>query len=261
MSVLQEQQQALLRALWQPGQGQAVESLAGIAMRNGDRQWQRGVQAYRSNGVALAQRALAGAYPVVAQLLGEDNFNALARELWRCQPPCRGDLARWGEGLATHIESLADLREEEPYLADVARVEWLLHVAATAADGVADVPSFGLLTEQEPGNITLVLGSGAACFASGYPVVSVVNAHVANDPPLAEAGRRLRACVGETALVWREGFRPRVREATAGEEAFIRALQQKRSLADALQAAPELDFNQWLAPAVASGLLLAAAQL
>jgi len=260
---LADQQQALLQALWQPRHEEATARLAQaevVAPAAGP-QWQRGLRAYRSNGHELAHRALAGAYPVVAQLLGEENFAPLARGLWAAHPPQRGDVAQWGAQFAQYLESLPDLSEQEPFIADVARVEWLLHLAATVGDAALDAASLQLLSQQDPSTFTLVLAPGTACLASAYPVVSIVNAHLLGDPALEEAGRRLRGGFAETALVWREGFKPRVREALPGEAVFVAALQERRSLADSLQAAPELDFNQWLAPAVHSGLLTGAAVL
>lgn len=261
---LAEQQDALLQALRQPRHDGAIAwaaSRGGLMADAGGAQWRRGLTAYRSNAHELARRALAGAYPAVAQLLGEDNFAGLARSLWAAQPPGRGDIAQWGAGLADHIESLPALIGEEPFMADVARVEWLLHVAATAADAQLDVPSLQLLAAQDPAGFTLVLSPGAACVASPYPVATIVNAHIAGRPSLEEAGQRLRDGRAETALVWREGFKPRLREALAGEAAFIAALQERRSLADSLEAAPRLDFGRWLAPAAQEGLLVAVAPL
>lgn len=260
-AALGEQQQALLRALWQPRHQEAIDSLAGGAALAQGEQWRRGLLAYRSNASELAQRALAGAYPVVAQLLGEDNFGALARQLWLAYPPHRGDVAQWGRALAAHIESVPGLRDEEPYLGDVARVEWLLHVAATAADAAVDMASLQLLATHDPASLGLVLSEGAACVVSRYPVASIIGAHLDGEPALEEAGRRLRAGMAETALVWRAGLKPSVRSAAPGEAPFVAALQEMRSLADSLAAAPDLDFSQWLAPAVQSGLLVAARAL
>ncbi len=220
--------------------------------------WPRGLAAYRSNAFELAHRALGGAYPVVEQLLGEDNFSALSHALWLRHPPLRGDLAHWGGELPAHIESLPDLREEEPFMADVARVEWLMHVAASARDATLDALSLGLLAEADPADFTLVLCPGTASLASPYPVVSIVSAHVTGQPTLQEAGRRLAAGLHETALVWRHGLAPMVRLALRGEAAFVAALQESRSLADSLEAAPELEFDQWLTPAVQTGLLVGA---
>lgn len=263
MNSLAKRQDEFLQALWLQPHEAAVNFantcdglIAGSQSRT---QWQRGLKAYRGNGLEVALRALAGAYPVVAQLLGEDNFRALAHSLWLADPPRRGDIAQWGAAAPAHMETLADLCEQEPFMADVARAEWLLHVAATAADAVLDPASFELLTKQDPAELSLVLAPGAACLRSRYPVVSIVNAHLAGVPTLEEAGSRIRAGVQETVLVWRDGYKPRVREAAPDEASFIEALQERRSLADSLEAAPELDFNSWLTAAVQSGLLIGAA--
>ncbi len=261
---LAEQQDALLQALRQPRHEDAAAYAAsrrGLIADAASSQWRRGLTAYRSSGHELARRALEGAYPAVAQLLGEDNFAALARSLWAASPPSRGDVAQWGGELAVHMESLADLVAEEPFMPDVARVEWLLHLAATAADAQFDAPSLQLLTTQDPASFTLLLCPGAGCVASAYPVASIVNAHIDSEPSLEEAGQLLREGRAETALVWREGFRPRLREAPGGEAGFVAALQHRRSLADSLQAAPGLDFGAWLANAARSGLLVGAATL
>uniref|UniRef100_UPI0018067F3F HvfC/BufC family peptide modification chaperone n=1 Tax=Ramlibacter sp. TaxID=1917967 RepID=UPI0018067F3F len=214
------------------------------------------LRAYRSSGRELACRALAGAYPVTAQLLGQENFGALAVSLWLRHPPGRGDIAQWGAQLASHVEMLPDLAAEEPYLADVARLEWALHGAATAADAERDVASFALLMEQEPAQLRLRLCPGAAGIGSQWPVASIVLAHLHGEPSLEQAGERLRARVAESALVWRDGVRPRVRPLDSAEAPFIASLLHGDSLDAALQAAPQLDFNAWLAGAVQSGLVL-----
>ena len=63
------------------------------------------------------------------------------------------------------------------------------------------------------------------------------------------------------AVVWREGLAPRVRAALEGEARFIGALQERRSLPDALLAAPEIDFAGWLAGAVPAALVIGAEPL
>lgn len=263
-TALAAQQQALLQALYLPRQADAMKCIAAYAQgqrAEGQNHLERGLQAYRSNGHALAQRVLAAAYPVVAELLGAESFDGLSRHFWQSQAPVRGDLAQWGSEFAAFLAALKDLVREEPYLPDVARVEWDLHASATAADGQPDMASFALLENREPSELSLLLSAGAAGLASRFPVVSIVQAHLAGEPTLQEAGERLRGQVHEAALVWRQGLKPSLRHALPGEVLFIAALQEKRSLADSLSAAPELDFNQWLVPAVQTGLLLGASAL
>lgn len=264
MSGLAQQQAALLRALWQPRHVDAIETIAECvrpARAGASNHWERGLQAYRSNGLLVAQRALAAAYPVVEQLLGEENFEALARRLWQHSPPERGDLAQWGGAFAGLLAATPGLAQEEPYLPDVARTEWALHTAATAADSSPDAASFRLLVDGDPGGLTLVLVPGTQCVASAWPVVSIVQAHRGAGPSLQEAGQLLREEVAQTALVWREGLTPRLRTAQAGEAAFIAALQRGQPLLQALNAAPGLDFSAWLAGAVPQGLLLACTRM
>lgn len=258
---LAAQQQALLQALLLPRHADAMKTIAAYVCQagaGGQKHLERGLQAYRSNGHALAQRALAAAYPVVAELMGAESFDGLARHFWQSSPPARGDMAQWGDTFAAFIESLDDLAREEPYLGDVARVEWALHAAASAADGEADLGSLGLLQIAAPGALTLRLCPGARALPSSFPVVSIVLAHTGETPSLQEAGERLRDQVAETALVWRQGFKPALRQAQPGEAAFVGALQQGDSLDLALSAVPGFDFTSWLAPALHTGLLLGA---
>jgi hypothetical protein len=264
VSALAEQQQALLLALWAARPDDAVARLQGHARFDGARahaQFVRGLRAYRSNGRELAVRALAGAYPVTAWLLGPDNFDPLARSLWLAHPPRRGDLAQWGADLPRHIESLPELAQQEPHLPDLARVEWALHEASSAADGVRDAASLHLLQQRDPSELTLMLAPGTACIRSAWPVVSLALASREGEAALALARQRQADRVEETALVWREGLAPRLRLAWPGEADFIAALQDRRSLLDSLASAPQFDLNGWLAAAVQGGLLLGARPL
>ena len=250
MSTLARQQRVLLEALFRR---QPLDAMKNIATGHG-LTGARGLKVYQANAAALARRALGAAYPVVAQLVGEESFADIAQAHWQTCPPQRGDVAQWGHALPAFLacsESLAT----EPYLPDVARVEWLLHLAASAPDAAPDLASLALLTDADPAGFTLELCPAAAVLASPYPVGSILLAHLAGEPSLQEAGRRIRAGRAEQALVWREGFRPRVREALPGEADLITALQAGCVLAVALDAAPALDFNQWLPLAVQSGLL------
>lgn len=258
-SSLAEQQQAMLLALYQPRQADAIETIATYAhgyCTTDQKYLKRGLQAYRSNGHALAQRVLAAAFPAVARLLGSDNFAALSRQFWQTQPPERGDMAQWGAGFSWFLSTFEDLINEEAYLVDVARVEWALHEAATQTDGVADMASFGLLEKIDASALTLLLAPGTVALTSGFPVVSIIQAQLTGEVSLQQAGDFLREGRQETALVWRQGLKPSLRLALPGEAVFINALQEKRSLSDSLEAAVELDFSQWLLPAVQTGLLL-----
>lgn len=255
MRTLAQQQQAMLSALLGTPDEAAEQRLAG-ALRT---PWARGLQVYRANGLATAQRALAAAFPVLGQLLGQESFAALASAYWQAHPPRHGDLGLWGDTLPGFLARDPQL-QSEPYLADAARLEWALHRCAQATDAEADPASFQRLMDEDAARLTLVLAPGCALLASPWPIASIVCAHTTQHGQtldLNTAAERLRAGLGETALVWREGLHPRVRPAWPGEAALLRALQAGQSLATALDGAQGLDFGAWLPMAGHTGLLLA----
>lgn len=254
MSQLARKQQLLLDALLAWPTGSAIKILAREVQDPGA----RGIKAYKANGHALAHSALQTAYPVVAQLIGDESFADLAHAFWHAQPPVRGDIAQWGEGLAWFLEASAQL-QDEPYLPDVARVEWALHRCAAAPDADADLGTLALLTTHEPEQLQLRLAPGCAVLRSTWPVASILGAHLEGSPSLPEAGAQLRRGEAQDAVVWRAGLRPRVRLALAGEADTLQVLLGGETLAAALDAAPGLDFGQWLPLAVQSGLVLAVA--
>jgi Protein of unknown function (DUF692)/Putative DNA-binding domain len=70
----------------------------------------RGLQTYQANATAWAQRSLQTAYPVIAQLIGDEAFVHLARDFGAQHPPTRGDLAHWGGELTGFIARIPALR-------------------------------------------------------------------------------------------------------------------------------------------------------
>lgn len=215
----------------------------------------RGLAAYRANAYANAERALQAAYPVMAQLVGHENFAYLARDFWQHHPPLRGDLAQWGDALPAFLSASQQLADT-PYLADVAHIEWALHTCAGATDRSPDPASFAQLTQHAPEHLVLALAPGVQVLASVYPAAAVVLAHQGQGT-MAQAAALLQAGVGDTALVWREGFAPRLRALPGPERTFTHAVCQSPSLAQALDAAAvDFDFSAWLRARVHDGFLL-----
>ncbi|MDR7307364.1 putative DNA-binding domain-containing protein [Rhodoferax saidenbachensis] len=256
MSTLAAQQQALVEALFAWPAEDAMKKVAARAIDTGA----RGQKAYQSNGHQLAGRALQGAYPLLAQLLGDDSFGDLARALWHAQPPQCGDLAQWGDALPDFVQASGQLADE-PYLADVARVEWALHVAATASDQTPDLSTLALLTSEDPATLQLTLAPGCRVLRSPWPVASIVGAHLEHSPSLAEAGAQIRDRVAQDTVVWRQGLRSCARAALAGEADALAVLLAAGTLGQALDAAPTLDVGAWLPLAVQTGLLLSVVQI
>lgn len=240
-------QQLLLRALW--GEPQAVQRLL---KETGS----HGLQAYRANAAALAERALAAAYPTIAALLGAESFAAMARDHWQQHPPERGDVAEWGAHLPDFIARQPSLAEE-PYLPDSARLDWAVHQASRA--GNLDGPPHHIerLAEIDPAQLSLTLAPGAALIDSRWPIASIWQAHQQQDAQRFDAVRQAFAMQrGESAWVVREGWTVRVKAVDDPSAAFMRAVLAGGCLADALDAAgPGFAFDGWLVQALRGGWL------
>lgn len=249
-----QRQQSLLAALWRDAPGQALH--AGLASPRGSDATQ-GLAAYRSNAAAIAERALAGTYPTIAALVGEETFNRLARGLWQRHPPECGDLGEWGAALPVFIADQASLAAE-PYLADSARLDWLVHRAARAADDAEAAPALQALAEHAPDALHLRLRAGCALLASAWPVAAVwlahqrqQSTHAASDERFAAVRSAFAAGTRQTAFVWRDGFVVRVEALADDAAAFVGALLRGEALATALDAAgAHFAFDRWLVQAL-----------
>jgi Putative DNA-binding domain len=211
-----------------------------------------GLAVYRANAAATAQRALGAAFPVLAQLLGGDSFAALSRHFWRNHPPLRGDLAEWGGELPAFVAAQPGLADE-PYLGDVAALEWAVHQAGRAADGLGSVAGVELLSQAEAHTLRIRFAPGCALIASRWPLVSIWQAHqTADSHNRFDAVREAFALQqGEHAWVARTGWRVQVHAATAPTADFLRAVLDGRDLSAALDASGEaFEFEPWLVQAL-----------
>ena len=229
----------------------------------------RGLRAYRANAQAQCEISLQAVYPILQQLLGEENFMRLAQDFWADMPPTRGDLAQWGGDLAAYLAQVPQLQEllqDCPFLPDVARLEYALHGAATATDAMLDLQSFELFAQEDPSDLGLHLSPGCAVLRSAYPVVSIMQLHDAKFSDGHEAARwAIAEGVAQNALIWRRGFRPVFEAIDAAPAALMEATLQGQSVAFALDAAlhqaGDFDLQAWLAASVQSGLLIGCGRL
>ena len=128
---------------------------------------------YRNNTFMGLTEALRDGYPVVHRLVGDGFFNRLASAYVARHPPQSGCLLEYGGHFPAFV---AEYRPAHglPYLADVARLEWLWQVAfhEAGADGLdltalADVP-----TECHE-ELRLRLHPTVRLMVSDYPVLRI----------------------------------------------------------------------------------------
>lgn len=254
---LEAAQSDMVSALMQGGHDTAAPMLFKAASAATWRGW----QAYRANAHASAARALQDAYPVIRQLVGDSAFEHMARAFWHAHPPERGDLGQWGDRLPSWMAQDQQLMPW-PYLSDVARVEWAMHQAATAADASLELDSFGVLTDTalDPGECHLNIASGLTLIDGHWPAADIILTHQASSPDWSALAALMNSPSGSTSLVWRQHWQVRVMAlCTADDVHLLRGLASGHPLGQTLDGLDQnFDFNAWLSRAVHMGWVVGA---
>lgn len=202
---------------------------------------------YRNNVHSSLINALATAYPVTLQLVGDEFFRGMAGLYVQAHPPTSPLISEYGNTLAGFIQDFAPAASV-PYLADIARLERLRVRAYHAADcQPLDQQAVlqALQSLADLGALSLQLSPSLGTLNSSYAVVAVWAAHQV------EGGlATLNPWHAQGALVLRQGLAVKVFAIDSGSVTFIKGLGRgmslKQAVEQALAAAPEFDLNQCL---------------
>lgn len=178
---------------------------------------------YRNNVSVGLVDALADTYPVVQALVGEDFFRAMAGLFVRNHPPQSPVLAWYGAGFAEFIETFPPAASL-PYLADVARLEWLRVAVWHAADAVpAPIEHIANLLADAASlpHTRFTLHPALRVLHSVHPVVSLWAAHQGDAAALAA----IDMAQEEAALLLRPALEVEILRIEPGAAAFIHRLQ------------------------------------
>lgn len=212
---------------------------------------------YRNNVQGSLINALAEAYPVLAQLVGQTFFNAMARLYVQDYPPYSPLINDYGQDLADFIQGFAPAATL-PYLADMARLERLRVEAYHAADAEPLQPVQLLAAMNQPdrlGQLCLQLHPSLRTLHSAFAVVSLWAAHQSD-----AAWPAFDLHQSQHALVLRDALEVRVIALDAGSATFIDSLRHHWPLeiaaAYALDAQADFDLGQCLGLLLAHGALI-----
>jgi hypothetical protein len=249
MSGFVELQRAFARAVLDPGAAVPVPLLrraAGVPSRR--------FGVYRNNVYASLIDVLAGRFPVVARLVGEEFFRAMARAYVEREPPRSAVLLRYGASFPDFVASFPPAASV-PYLADMASLEWAWHAAYHAQDA-APLPLAELARAVEDAEGTvLTLHPSLGVVRSPYPIVSMFELNTQDGEVPAT---RLEG--GEDALVLRPRLEVELRRLPEGGACFILALRERKTLGEAaaiaLDEAAGFDLEANLTGLIASGAII-----
>ena len=186
---------------------------------------------YRNNARENFHKTLAVTYPVVRRLVGELCFRGLARTYLRDFPSRSGDLGRFGAELPT----LLDIYYRDTafgYLADVARLEWVVAEAETAGDARPfDLLQLAGVPADDCAELRFAMRGPVRLVSSLFPVFTIWEANQSTDVRAVELGQG-----PEHVLVTRRAGGVQLYRLDTSTFAFARSLADGESLADACAA-------------------------
>jgi hypothetical protein len=143
---------------------------------------------YRHHVFTTLTATLEAAFPVVCQLVDRRFFAYVADAFIRQHPPANPCLDEYGSafpGFLGAFEACAGL----PYLPDVARLEWAVHLAAQAPDvAPLDPALLGSVAPAEMARLRFTPRPGLAYLVSAWPVDRIWRAHQGESEPMPDLG-------------------------------------------------------------------------
>lgn len=185
---------------------------------------------YRNNVIVSLVDALASRYPVIKALVGDEFFQAAAREFVIHHPPQSPVMLAYGTAFPGFLDTFPPAASV-PYLGDVARLESARRSAYHAADEPVLVPA---RLEQVPPDLldqlTFSTHASLALIASSYAILSIWQAN--------SQGTELDVPVDtpQSVIVCRPAMEVEVRSLPEGAFDFLKALQNGKTLGVAVQA-------------------------
>lgn len=193
----------------------------------------RAFEIYRNNFRVNLQEALRVTYPITAQLVGDEFFAAMINVFVTSRPPRSPVLIEYGAELPDFI-SRFEPAGTVPYLADVARLEAAWNDAYHAPESDTLPPSaLQGLDADTLAAAEVTLHTSVGIVRSAFPVASIWESQRSPSP---DTGLSWEA---EDALVVRPDAEVLVFVLKPGCAAFVMALKEGLSIADAANAVPE----------------------
>lgn len=216
---------------------------------------------YRNNYRGNLHDTLAGAYPVIEQLVGKDFFRLLTKQFIVRHLSRGGNLHHYGAEMAGFVAGF-EPAQSLAYLPDVAALEWACHRAYFADD--AATPGIGLTfigklaqvpSEKYP-ELILHLHPSCHLVRSHYPIAAIWHAH----QPGADSDLYIDLDSGPSnALVSRKDDVVLVSELTEADAAWLQGIQAGAPLGEAFSATqeryPDFDLQAALLNLVAHNVL------
>lgn len=202
--------------------------------RHGER-----IDIYRHTIASNYRNALGATYPVVARLVGAPFFHAAVDAYVDAHPSRSGDLNEYGDAFGDFLAGYPPAAGL-PYLPDVARLEWAIDEANRAHDSILApdivLGAFATLAAERLPGLRIDIEPSCRLLASPFPVLRIWQVN----QPGHQGDLHVDFRAGPDRLrVRREPGGVSIERVAEGDYAWLSALAQRATLAEAIERAQE----------------------
>ncbi|MDH2434335.1 DNA-binding domain-containing protein [Pokkaliibacter sp. MBI-7] len=192
---------------------------------------ERGMDVYRNNRRVVLKSMLSSVYRMVAQIVGDDFFQALIHRYVQTLPSLSGNLHLYGGEMAAMLRAMPEA-DGLPYLGDVAELEWAWHECYYAADSADfDMAKLAAVAPDAFAQLRFVLSPALQLVRSDYPLYTIWQRH----QPDSEVVQVDLGQGGQCVALWRPYGQVQIRPLSRGEYQLLLTLQQGASLQQAVE--------------------------
>jgi len=205
------------------GDGDIVEHIVSMENANNEQRMNTYTNAYYGRLV----ETLAGDYPAVQALLGEETFTALCHDYIRAHPSTHYSLRWFGRHLPAFLADAPDTRNR-PFLAELASLEWTFVNAFDAADAsVLDESAVSTIAPEDWPAIIIKFHLSVHLIDYHWNILDLWRTvRDEEDIPQPQALPGVSTC-----LIWRQDLTTRYRILETDEAGAIKAAMQGASFA------------------------------
>ena len=253
MTSLREVQQRFCAAVFTAPEIAPPDFIVGGHLTAGER-----MASYRGSVFGNLLSALRGVYPVVDRLVGAEFFDFAARHFIRAFPSPSGDVHQFGCQFADFLTNFSPVAGQ-PYLPDVARLEWLAHTLYYQPElPPLDIAALAALPQQTHDRLSFAINPACGLLASLYPIDRI---WLSNQPEVVEPEPVELDVGGVCLLVRRRCGQLELQRLGMGGGALLTQLQGRATftvaLEQALSAQADFDAVPFLLQQVQQGTLVA----
>ncbi len=199
---------------------------------------------YRNNVVHALTDAMQAGFPVIAKLIGTENFRNVARTYLLANPPTSPLMMHYGQGFCDFLSGFAPL-SHLGYLPDVARLELAVRQAYHAADSdPIDPQALAAVPSDDLDRVVLTFAPPVQVIRSDWPLFDIWRFNTATDAPRPQA-------IAQDVLITRAAFDPAPHPLSPCAGAWVAAAMAGATLGQAQEAASAIDAGFDLGPTLA----------